>query len=101
MDSCQVPLQDNESDHGLFLLHYIHKFVESAPKTMKASDLDGDFEDLGVVGFSNIYVYIYIYISFRLSVAVLFVESRSLPLAVTFLEKSTFALLALRCVVVT
>lgn len=96
MDSCQVPLQDNESDCGLFLLHYIHKFVESAPKTMKASDLDGDFEDLGVVGFSNQYIYI----SFRLSVVVLFVGSRSLPLTVTFLQKSPFALLALRCVVI-
>ncbi len=38
--SCEVPLQNNELDCGLFLLHYIHKFVESAPKTMKASDFD-------------------------------------------------------------
>lgn len=66
-------MQDNESDCGLFLLHYIHKFVESAPKTMKASDLDGDFEVLGVVGFSNQYIYI----SVRLSVAALLVGSRS------------------------
>ena len=38
--SCQVLLQNNELHCGLFLLHYIHKFVESAPKTMKASDFD-------------------------------------------------------------
>ncbi|KAG0566225.1 hypothetical protein KC19_7G047300 [Ceratodon purpureus] len=45
-----VPLQDNESDCGLFLLHYIQKFVEHAPKTMKPSDLDGNWEGLGVFG---------------------------------------------------
>lgn len=47
--SVQVPLQENESDCGLFLLHYIRKFVEFAPKTMKVRDLDGNWDDLGVV----------------------------------------------------
>lgn len=51
--SCQVPLQDNESDCGLFLLHYIQKFVEHAPKTMKPSDLDGNWEGLGVVSYEE------------------------------------------------
>ncbi|XP_024384389.1 uncharacterized protein [Physcomitrium patens] len=45
-----VPLQDNESDCGLFLLHYIQKFVEYAPKTLKSRDLDGNWENLGVFG---------------------------------------------------
>lgn len=52
----QVPLQDNESDCGLFLLHYIQKFVEYAPKTLKSRDLDGNWENLGVVKLlSNLY----------------------------------------------
>ncbi|KAG0560018.1 hypothetical protein KC19_10G147600 [Ceratodon purpureus] len=45
-----VPLQDNESDCGLFLLHYIRKFVENAPKAMKLSDLEGNWDVLGVFG---------------------------------------------------
>lgn len=45
-----APLQDNESDCGLFLLHYIQKFVEHAPKAIKPSDLDGNWEVLGVFG---------------------------------------------------
>lgn len=49
--SCQVPLQDNESDCGLFLLYYIRKFVENAPKAMKLSDLEGNWDVLGVVSF--------------------------------------------------
>jgi Ulp1 family protease len=36
----QVPLQENESDCGLFLLRYIEKFVEKAPRTLRLSDLD-------------------------------------------------------------
>lgn len=46
----QVPLQENDSDCGLFLLHYIRKFVESAPKTMKMSDVNR-LEDSGLVSF--------------------------------------------------
>jgi hypothetical protein len=49
--SCQVPLQENESDCGLFLLHYIRKFVENAPKAMKLCDLEGNWDILGVVNF--------------------------------------------------
>lgn len=45
----QVPLQENDSDCGLFLLHYIRKFVESAPKTMKMSDVENRLEDIGLV----------------------------------------------------
>ncbi|XP_024365873.1 uncharacterized protein [Physcomitrium patens] len=45
-----VPLQENESDCGLFLLHYIRKFVESAPSTMKVSDVEERLEDLGLFG---------------------------------------------------
>ncbi|KAG0577287.1 hypothetical protein KC19_5G145300 [Ceratodon purpureus] len=45
-----VPLQENESDCGLFILHYIRKFVENAPKTMKISDVEDRLEDLGVFG---------------------------------------------------
>ncbi|KAH9560680.1 hypothetical protein CY35_06G119500 [Sphagnum magellanicum] len=36
----QVPLQDNESDCGLFLLHYIELFVKDAPSTFRLCDLD-------------------------------------------------------------
>ncbi|CAK9229784.1 unnamed protein product [Sphagnum troendelagicum] len=36
----QVPLQDNESDCGLFLLHYIELFVKDAPSTFRLHDLD-------------------------------------------------------------
>jgi len=50
----QVPLQENESDCGLFLLHYIRKFVEQAPHKMRYSDLDGNWKDLGVVS-SQVY----------------------------------------------
>jgi hypothetical protein len=49
----QAPLQDNESDCGLFLLHYIQKFVEHAPKAIKPSDLDGNWEVLGVVSYEG------------------------------------------------
>lgn len=45
-----VPLQENDSDCGLFLLHYIRKFVESAPKTMKMSDVENRLEDIGLFG---------------------------------------------------
>ncbi|XP_024401364.1 uncharacterized protein [Physcomitrium patens] len=45
-----VPLQENESDCGLFLLHYIQKFAECAPKTMKLVDLEGSWETVGVFG---------------------------------------------------
>lgn len=45
-----VPLQENESDCGLFLLHYIRKFVENAPRAMKISDVEDRLEDLDVFG---------------------------------------------------
>lgn len=46
----QVPLQENESDCGLFLLHYIRKFVESAPIAMKMSDVEKKLVDIGLFG---------------------------------------------------
>lgn len=45
-----VPLQENESDCGLFLLHYIRKFVECAPRSLNLSELEGDWDVLGVFG---------------------------------------------------
>ncbi|KAG0590484.1 hypothetical protein KC19_1G103000 [Ceratodon purpureus] len=45
-----VPLQENESDCGLFLLHYIRKFVESAPKKLKMSDVENRLGDIGLFG---------------------------------------------------
>ncbi|KAG6548106.1 hypothetical protein Mapa_010386 [Marchantia paleacea] len=36
----QVPQQDNESDCGLFLLHYIQCFLQEAPARFKLSDLE-------------------------------------------------------------
>ncbi|KAL2645075.1 hypothetical protein R1flu_012662 [Riccia fluitans] len=38
----QVPQQDNESDCGLFLLHYIHCFLQEAPIHFKSSDLENN-----------------------------------------------------------
>lgn len=59
MGGSQVPLQENVSDCGLFLLHYIRKFVENAPRTIKISDVEDRLEDLDVVSFLMIRNYRY------------------------------------------
>ncbi|CAM6110441.1 unnamed protein product [Calypogeia fissa] len=41
-----VPQQENESDCGLFLLHYIERFIKEAPSSFKLSDVD----ELGLFG---------------------------------------------------
>lgn len=45
-----VPLQENGSDCGLFLLYYIQKFVERAPGTLKISDVENRLESIGLFG---------------------------------------------------
>ena len=47
-----VPLQENDSNYGLFLLYYILKFVKDPPKTINKKYLEGNCMDLGVVSHS-------------------------------------------------